>query len=191
MSKVGYARVSSTGQSLEIQIEKLNTVGCSKIFAEKISGTQTENRDELVKCLDYLREEDTLVITKLDRLARSVFDLNKILDRLNNNKINFQVVDQNIDTTTPTGRLLFQVLGSIAEFENDLRKERQIEGIRNALVRGIKFGRQAKLSTEQVEEMKRERSLGVSIAELKKEYGLSRESIYRILRNNSLKRMEQ
>ena len=177
---VGYARVSSTGQSLEVQRGKLSRYGCDKFFEEKKSGT-TANRPQLKECLGYLREGDTLVITKLDRLARSTEDLIRIVNDLGKRGINFTVLDQAIDTSTPTGKLLFHVLASIAEFETEIRKERQAEGIAKAKSVGTKFGRPNKLSADALAQLRQDRQQGVPIGELIDRYGISRASIYRVL----------
>jgi len=178
MTQVGYARVSSVGQSLDVQLDKLSD--CNKIFKEKKSGTTAE-RPAFKECMNYLREGDTLVITKLDRLARSTFHLTQIADDLKNRKIALKVIDQNIDTSTSTGKLLFNMLASIAEFETEIRKERQLEGIAKAKENGVKFGAKAKLTKEQLEEMKEQREAGVLIKDLMKEYSLSKSSVYRLL----------
>jgi DNA invertase Pin-like site-specific DNA recombinase len=179
MSVVGYARVSSIGQSLEVQQAKLKH--CDKIFEEKRSGTSTHNRPALEQCLNYLREGDTLVITKLDRLARSTLDLTKIADQLNREEIELVVLDQNIDTKTPTGKLLFTMLGAIAEFENEIRKERVAEGVAKAKDRGVKFGPKDKLTPDQKQEMRQKRAEGVLIKDLMSQYGISKASVYRLL----------
>lgn len=176
---VGYARVSSTGQSLEVQLEKLKD--CYKVFQEKRSGKNADNRPQLKACLEYLREGDTLVITKLDRLARSVFDLQQIKRLLDTKGVELLVLDQLIDTRTSTGKLMFNMLGAIAEFENDLRKERQADGIAKAKEQGIHLGRKAKLSQEQLEELRQRRAKGVLIKDLMRDYGLSKASVYRLL----------
>jgi len=160
MAVIGYARVSSIGQSLDVQLSKLSTFGCDKIFHEKKSGT-TSDRPELKSCLNYLRDNDVLVITKLDRLARSTFHLTQIANDLANDGIELVVIDQSIDTSKPTGKLLFNMLASIAEFETELRKERQIDGISKAKERGVKFGAKAKLTDAQITQMKSERADGV------------------------------
>ena len=179
MSVVGYARVSTIGQSLEVQQSKLSH--CDKIFEEKRSGTTTHNRPALQQCLNYLREGDTLVITKLDRLARSTLHLTQIADQLDKEGIELVVIDQNIDTTTPTGKLLFTMLGAIAEFENSLRKDRVADGVAKAKERGVKFGPKAKLTPDQVQEMCQKRTEGVLIKHLMSDYRISKASVYRLL----------
>jgi DNA invertase Pin-like site-specific DNA recombinase len=180
MSIVGYARVSSVGQSLDVQLSKLSGYGCNKVYQEKRSGT-TADRPELKACLDYVRDGDVLVITKLDRLARSTFHLTQLADQLSNKGVELVVIDQHIDTSTPTGKLLFNVLASIAEFETQIRKERQLEGISKAKENGVKFGAKAKLTDAQIEQMKVDRTDGVLIKDLMKTYSLSKASVYRLL----------
>ena len=125
-----------------------------------------------------------MVITKLDRLARSTLDLHKIVDGLNRKDVGFKVLDQSMDTTTKEGKLLFSILASIAEFETGLRKERQMEGIAKAKERGVHFGRSPKVSSEQIDQMRQERAKGVLIRELMAKYDLSKASVYRMLRES-------
>ncbi len=181
MEKIGYARVSSTGQSLDVQLEKLNQVGCQRIYQEKRSG-RTSNRPEFQACMNYLREGDTLVITRLDRLARSVVHLAQLAKRFEQEKINLIVIDQNIDTSTSTGRLMFNMLASIAEFENDLRTERQAEGIAKAKENGVKFGRPAKLNKQICHAIRTRRTEGATIGQIAKEFQLGEATIYRALK---------
>ncbi len=181
MASIGYARVSSTGQKLEVQLDKLTSHGCKRIFHEKKTGTSTTARTEWNKCMQYLRTGDTLVITKLDRLARSMIDLTKITDELNKREVELIVLDQQINTTTPEGKLLFHMLGAVAEFETEIRAERQRDGIAKALEKGTKFGAKSKLTPGQLTEMRQKRADGVLIRELMTEYGLSKASVYRLL----------
>lgn len=187
MSRIGYARVSSTGQSLEIQLEKLNQAECERIYQEKRSG-RTAARSEFQSCMNYLREGDTLIITRLDRLARSVVHLAQLATRFQNENIDLVVLDQNIDTRTSTGRLMFNMLASIAEFENDLRTERQAEGIAKAKQNGVKFGRPPKLSDSKKQEIYSKRMAGATIGQLAKEFNLGEATIYRTL--NAIKQVE-
>lgn len=180
MAVVAYIRVSSTGQSLEVQRQLMDEFGVDKVFAEKVSGT-TQNRPRLQECLQYVREGDTLVITKLDRLARSVSHLHQIVDDLTSRGVGFKVLQQNIDTTTKEGRLMFSVLGALAQFENELRKERCEEGRLAAVSRGVRFGAPKKLADDQVVEMRQKRENGVLIKDLMSEYGLSKASVYRLI----------
>ena len=178
MALVGYARVSSVGQSLEVQLDKLKH--CRKIFQEKKSAAGGK-RPQLAACLEYVREGDTLVITRLDRLARSTLHLCQIADELKRKEVALQVLDQNINTGDATGRLLFNMLGAINQFETEIRAERQIDGINKAKEKGVRFGARQKLTVEQQAELKSQRAAGVLIKELMKAYGLSKASVYRYL----------
>lgn len=182
MALVGYARVSSVGQSLAVQRDKLKH--CEKIFQEKKSGA-SDNRSRLKSCLEYVREEDTLVVTRLDRLARSTLHLCQIADALQQKKVNLQVLDQNINTGDATGRLLFNMLGTIAQFETEIRAERQMDGIQKAKERGVSFGRKKKLTPKQRDELRMRREKGELIKVLMKDYNLSKASIYRYLGKKS------
>ena len=179
MARIGYARVSSYGQSLDVQLVKLSA--CDRIFQEKQSARSTESRDQLALCLDYVRDGDVLVITKLDRLARSTRDLLNILNRLDQKQVKLHVIDQQIDTSTPAGMLLVTMLGAIAAFENDLRKERQADGIALAKRKGVQFGRRHALTQEQVNELRCKRAGGIKIIDLMTEYKISKASVYRAL----------
>ena len=179
MKCIGYARVSSVGQSLDVQLEKLKD--CKKIFQERQTGI-TDNRPQLVACLDYVREGDTLVVTRLDRLARSTLHLCKIADELERKKVNLKVIDQNIDTSDATGRLLFNMLGAIAQFETELRAERQKDGVLKAKINGVSFGAKKSLTDVQVKELKQRRTEGELIKTLMKDYELSKTSVYRYLK---------
>lgn len=179
MALVGYARVSSTGQSLDVQLDKL--VDCDKVYQEKKSGLQ-HDRPGLNKCLDYVRDGDVLVITRLDRLARSTLHLCKIAEQLEAKGVCLKVLDQNIDTSDATGRLMFNMLGAIAQFETEIRHERQMDGIRKAQDNNVKFGRQAKLQEEDIQALRQKRQSGTLIKELMQEYNLSKSSVYKYLK---------
>jgi DNA invertase Pin-like site-specific DNA recombinase len=182
MALIGYARVSSVGQSLDIQLEKL--AHCDKVFQEKKSGT-SDKRPRLQECLEYIREGDTLVITRLDRLARSTLHLCQIAAELQRKQVNLKVIDQNINTSDATGRLLFNMLSAIAQFETELRAERQVDGIQKAKKHGVKFGRREKLTAQQVADMRQRRKQGVLIKTLMKDYDLSKATVYRYLSENN------
>ena len=147
MALVGYARVSSVGQSLDVQLDKLKH--CDKIYQETKSGT-IKQRFRLEACLKCVREGDTLVVSRLDRLARSTLHLCQIADLLKHKNVALQVLDQNIDTSDATGRLLFNMLGAIAEFKTEIRSERQLHGILKAKELGVHFGRTKLLSPVQI-----------------------------------------
>jgi DNA invertase Pin-like site-specific DNA recombinase len=180
MSKIGYARVSTISQSLDCQIETLKKSECGKIFKEKTTGTHT-HRPQFKALMKFLREGDILYITRLDRLARSTRDLLNIKHELEEKKVGLVVVEQNMDTVTSTGKLLFGVLALFAEFDLDLKKENQREGIQMAKQKGTQLGRKKSCTEEQVEEIKKLRSEGKAIKELMKQYKISKASVYRIL----------
>ena len=183
MALVGYARVSSVGQSLDVQLDKLRH--CDKVFQEKKSGT-SDKRPKLQACLEYVREGDAVVVTRLDRLARSTLHLCQIADQLESKKVHLQVIDQNINTSDATGRLLFNMLSAIAQFETELRAERQADGIQKAKERGVTFGRKKKLTTQQIAQMRQRRKQGTLIKTLMKDYDLSKASVYRLLEEDKL-----
>ena len=179
MTMVGYARVSSTGQDLEVQLEKLK--GCEKVFKEKRSGVDA-GRPELKRCLEYLREGDTLLVTKIDRLARSTSDLYRIISLLADKGVAFKVLDDpSIDTTSRTGKLVMGILALIAEFENDIRRERQMDGIAKAKERGTRFGPKPQLTAEKVKEIRELRKDGNTVPEIMRHTKLSKSSVYRAL----------
>jgi DNA invertase Pin-like site-specific DNA recombinase len=179
---VGYARVSSVGQSLDVQTEKLTKAGCARIFAEKKSGRLYENRPQLQACLAYVREGDILVISRLDRMARSVLDLAKIADSLEKNGVALRVLDQSIDTSTSEGRLMFSLLGAFAQFEADIRAERQLDGIALAKQKGVRFGRKAVLTDDQKATIRRLKvEENFSVGQLQSKFRVGRATIYRAL----------
>lgn len=180
--RIGYARVSTTGQSLDIQLEKL--AGCDKVYKEKASAASTNGRTELKAALDYVREGDVFVVSRLDRLARSVADLAEITRTLETKRVDLVVLDQSIDTTSPAGRLLFHILGSIAEFERELIRERAFEGRARAKADGVKFGARPKLTMKQLKELQSEFATpGASKKEIAAKFGISRSTAYRLSKN--------
>jgi DNA invertase Pin-like site-specific DNA recombinase len=180
MHRVGYARVSTLEQHLDVQLTKLTAAGCDPIFQEKRSGTD-DKRPVLAECLRYVRTGEAIVVTRLDRLARSLHHLCTIAKDLEQRGIHLLVLDQAIDTSTPSGELHFHMLGAIAQFENRLRHERQMEGIAVAKARGVQFGRQKALTPAQVVTLQQERAQGVLIRDLMARYGLKKAAIYRYL----------
>ena len=180
--KVGYARVSSRSQSLAIQEARLLDAGCDPehLYREKRSGTTTA-RPELQRLLEYVRKEDVVLVTRLDRLARSTFDLCTIVDTLHTKQVELIVLDQQIDTSTPGGRLTFHVFAAVAQFETEIRAERQAEGIAAALHRGVRFGHKPHLSLVQVAHLQQMRQDGLLIRQIMERFGLSRASVYRYL----------
>ena len=130
---VGYARVSSAGQSLEVQREQLEAAGCNKVFEEKRSGRTAADREALSAALEWVREGDTLAVTRLDRLARSSLDLHQIIAKLAGKGVGFRALQQGaVDTDSSSGKMMLAILGAVAEFEGDIRRERQMEGIAKA-----------------------------------------------------------
>lgn len=180
--RIGYSRVSTTGQSLETQLEKLES--CDKVFSEKLSGAKM--RPELETALDYLREGDSLVVTKLDRLARSITDLHKIMGMLEEKGANLEVLDQKIDTSTPTGKLTFSILGAIAEFERELINERVEEGRKKAKANGVKFGAKRRITDEQRKQIvKLVDANSISKKEIGEMFDISRQAVYKIYREET------
>ena len=182
MAKVGYARVSSVGQSLNVQRETLSD--CDKLFEEKRSGT-TDARPQLKQCLNYVREGDQLIVTRIDRLARSTLHLCQVAETLREKGVDLVVLDQNIDTSDATGRLLFNMLGAIGQFETEIRAERQMDGIKKAKDRGVQFGKRPALTNDQIAELREKRAQGKLIKDLMAEYSLSKATIYRYLTENA------
>ena len=176
---IGYARVSSTGQSLEVQEEQLRAAGCGKLFSEKKSGTSLTGRQALEDAIEFARDGDTLIVTRLDRLARSGIDLQNIVSRLNAKGAGFRCLQQGaVDTTTGMGKLVLGILGAVAEFEADIRKERQLEGIAKAKAAGVYKGRKPSVDGTAVKAMKAE---GKGPAEIARTLGIGRASVYRAL----------
>lgn len=178
MAVVGYGRVSSAGQSLEVQVEQLEAVPCDRIFTEKKSGTSTDNRDALKEMMRYVREGDVVVVTRLDRLARSLTDLSTLIDELGAKGVGFRCLQQGaVDTTKPEGRLMLQLLGSFAEFEQAIRRERQKEGIEKARAAGRYRGRPKTIDAAQIAALEVE---GLGPTAIAKRLGIGRASVYRI-----------
>jgi DNA invertase Pin-like site-specific DNA recombinase len=148
--KIGYCRVSTEEQNPDLQLTALNQAGCKRIFTDKASGANTK-RPELIKCLNALNAGDVLTVWKLDRLGRSLRDLIALLDNLKERGVAFRSVTEAIDTTTPTGRAMWQMIGILAELEKSLIQERTKAGRAAAIARGVKMGRKNKLTTQQVE----------------------------------------
>jgi DNA invertase Pin-like site-specific DNA recombinase len=176
----GYARVSTTDQDTGLQVEALKNAGCEKIWEEKASGTN-RNRSALEECLNYLREGDVLVVTRIDRLARSLRDLQNIVHDLEKKGINLKATEQPIDTSNAAGKAFLDMLGVFAEFETNLRKERQLEGIAKAKSKGVYKGR-APLSDTTKAEVLKLFSEGVKKTEIVKLTGVGRTSVHNILK---------
>ena len=177
--KVGYARVSSTGQDLEVQLDALKKVQCEKIFQEKVSGTSTQGREKLRECLDFVREGDELVFTRTDRLARSILDLQLIVKELTEKGVSITATEQPISTKDATSKCFLDMLGVFAEFETNLRSERQLEGIAKAKEKGVYKGRKAKIDVEKIKRLKKE---GLGATAIAKQLKIHRDSDYRLLK---------
>ncbi|MEG8018788.1 recombinase family protein [Sphingomonas sp. LR55] len=181
---IGYARVSSSSQSLEVQHEHLTASGCVKIFAEKRSGRSVEGREALGDAIDFVRDGDVLAVTRLDRLARSVVDLHRLIERLTTKGCGFRVIQQSgIDTTTSTGKLTLSILGAVAEFEADIRRDRQRDGIERAKANGVYRGRQPSIDTARIGTLM---AAGIPPATIAREMGVGRASVYRHLNKLSV-----
>jgi DNA invertase Pin-like site-specific DNA recombinase len=181
MPIVGYARVSTGSQSAEAQVEALTAAGADKVFQETASGAQTD-RVQLAKAIAALGEGDTLLVSRLDRLARSTIDLLNTLEAVAKKGAAFKsLADTWADTTTPHGRLILTVLGGLAEFERELIRARTGEGRLRAKAAGRKFGRKPKLTAFQEQEIVRRRADGESLKGLARSYGVSHPSIMRAL----------
>jgi DNA invertase Pin-like site-specific DNA recombinase len=178
MTTIGYARVSTTDQDLTIQIEALKAAGCDVIRQEKASGTTTEGRAEFRTVLDFLRKGDVLVVTRIDRLARSIGDLQDIVRTVKARGASLKATEQPIDTSTAAGKCFLDMLGVFAEFETNLRKERQLEGIAKAKAAGVYKGRPVSIDAAAVRKLKDE---GLGASEIAKALKIGRASVYRVL----------
>ncbi|MGB4107402.1 MAG: recombinase family protein [Alphaproteobacteria bacterium] len=178
--KIGYARTSTLEQEagLEAQIRDLRTMGCEKIFSEQTSSVG--ERKELEAALDFVREGDTLVVAKLDRLARSVIHLGQIVEALDKKKANLQILDLGINTAQATGKLVLNVMGAIAQFERETMLERQREGIAKAKADGKYRGR-APTARGKAAEIRKLTGEGIAPAEIARRLEIGRSSVYRIL----------
>jgi DNA invertase Pin-like site-specific DNA recombinase len=175
---IGYARVSTTDQNCEIQEEALRNAGCTIIRSERVSGTSRKGRSELDTVLDFIRAGDTLVVTRIDRLARSLFDLESIVRQIEDRGAKLKALEQPIDTGSASGRAFLQMLGVFAQFESSIRKERQMEGIAKAKANGVYKGRKPSVDRQQVQEL---HAQGVRPATIAKQLGVGRTSVYRAL----------
>jgi DNA invertase Pin-like site-specific DNA recombinase len=178
MAIYGYARVSTTDQDLSIQVEALKAAGAEVVRSEKVSGTSTAGRSELRTLLDFLREGDELVVTRIDRLARSIKDLQDIVFEVRERGAALKATEQPIDTSTAAGKAFLDMLGVFAEFETNLRRERQMEGIERAKERGVYKGRKPSIDAEKVRELKQR---GMGATAIAKELKIGRASVYRVL----------
>jgi len=176
---IGYARVSTTDQNLNLQNDALIKAGCEKIFEDKVSGTRIE-RKGLGEALEYVRSGDVLVVWKLDRLGRGLRDLIDKMQDLEKRGVGFKSLTENIDTTTAGGKLIFHIFGSLAEFERNLIRERTMAGLSAARARGIKGGRKNKLTPEKVELLKKMYAdKTIPIKQIMETFGICKTSLYK------------
>ena len=175
--KIALARDSSVGQNLDSQLIALKEYGCEKIFQEKKSGTKREGREVLEECLEYVREGDEFVVTRIDRCSRSVLDLQLIIKLLDQKKVTFAATEQSINTKTPEGKCFLNMLSVFSEFETNLRRERQMDGIK---ANKDKFkGRGQTINVERIKTLKNE---GLGATAIAKEMNIDRTSVYRLLK---------
>jgi DNA invertase Pin-like site-specific DNA recombinase len=180
--KYGYARVSTDGQSVDAQVRQLAKAGCKKVFRDVASGAKTD-RSQLRRVLDQLEAGDVLMVTRLDRLARSTRDLLNTLGTITDRKAGFRSLgDTWADTPTSHGRLMLTVLGGLAEFERDLIRTRTGEGRARAKARGVKMGRKPKMTPHQMKEALRRREAGEPMRDIAKDFNVSHSTISRLSR---------
>jgi DNA invertase Pin-like site-specific DNA recombinase len=175
----GYARASTLEQDLSIQRAALKAAGCEVIRAEKASGTRRDGRTELQALLDFLRPGDALVVTRIDRLARSLKDLQDLVFELKGRRVVLRATEQPIDTGRAAGKAFLDILGVFAEFETNLRRERQAEGIAPAKARGVYKGRKPKIDPTVIRKLREEEGLGPTV--IAQRLGIGRASVYRVL----------
>src|ERR1700726_1674694 len=179
--RLGYARLSTYGQTLDAQLKQLRRAGCTKIYREKADGARPDRR-ELLKMLDALAPGDVVTVTRIDRLARSTFDLFGIVKRIVDAKAQFRsLAEPWADTGTSTGRLMLAILGGLADVERDLIRTRTAEGRSRAKDRGKHMGRPPKLTDAQKAEARRRRAQGTTLAELARSYGMGKSTISRLM----------
>jgi DNA invertase Pin-like site-specific DNA recombinase len=178
MAVYGYARVSTTDQDLSVQEDALRRAGCDIIRAEKVSGTSTNGRHELQQLMTFIRQGDTLVVTRIDRLARSIGDLQDIVRELRAKGVTLKATEQPVDTSTAAGKAFLDMLGVFAEFETNLRRERQLEGIAKAKAAGVYKGRKPAIDADQIKALKVQ---GMGATEIARMLGIGRGSVYRLL----------
>src|SRR5437773_6136372 len=185
MALYGYARVSTSDQDFTLQEHALRAAGCEVIRAEKVSATRREGRTELALLLEFLRRGDTLVVTRVDRLARSIKDLQDIVYLLKERGVTLRATEQPINTQSATGKAFLDMLGVFAEFETNLRRERQLEGIAKAKAAGVYKGRPPSIEATRVRELKAQ---GLGPSEIARALKIGRASVYRVLAEGPLKR---
>lgn len=178
MTQIGYARVSTTDQNTDIQHERLKAAGCEIVRLEKVSGRSRDGLTELQTILDFIRAGDTLVVTKLDRLGRSTRDVLNLIHELDQKGASLRILEPEVSTAGPLGRMVLTVLGMVAEMELGFIKERQAAGIAKAKAKGIYKGRPVSLDHDQIRTL---RSEGLGATAIAKQLGCSRGAIYKAL----------
>lgn len=181
MALYGYARVSTSDQDLTLQTQTLRAAGCEIIRAEKASGSSRTGRSELQLLLEFLRPGDTLMVTRVDRLARSIKDLQDIVYALNQQGVTLRATEQPVDTRSAAGKAFLDMLGVFAEFETNLRRERQMEGIAAAKARGVYRGRKPSIDPAEVWRLYTTEKMGATA--IARQLGIGRASVYRALEN--------
>ena len=179
MPVYSYARVSTFDQGLALQRTALTAAGCSVIRAETASGSRRDGRSELQVLLDFVQSGDTLVVTRIDRLARSMKDLQDIVHELKTKGVSLRALEQPVDTGTAAGKAFLDMLGVFAEFETNLRRERQLEGIKAAKAKGVYQGRKPSIDPAEVRRLREAEQLGASA--IARRLGIGRASVYRVL----------
>lgn len=179
VTKIGYARVSTEDQNLDLQNDALTKAGCGEIYKEYASGKSTLARPELANCLRAIRAGDTLVVWRLDRLGRSLSDLVAIVNDLEKRGIAFESLSERIDTSSASGKLIFHVFASMAEFERNVIRERTNAGLAAARARGRKGGRKAKLNEDQIKQIKALlKDPDIKVTDIARQYGVCRATIF-------------
>jgi DNA invertase Pin-like site-specific DNA recombinase len=184
--KIGYARVSTVDQNPELQLDALRKAGCERIYTDKASGI-TRDRPQLAKALGFVKEGDTLVCWKLDRVARSLSHLLKIAEDLSFRGVGFESVTECINTTTPAGKMMLSFLGAFAEFERSIIRERTIAGVANAHAKGIKSGRRPKFEKAELDLAVHKLNMGLTYREVAASLGCSKQVLYRYIRGTRAK----
>jgi DNA invertase Pin-like site-specific DNA recombinase len=179
MAIYGYARVSSVDQNYTLQEKALRAAGCEIVRSEKASGTSRNSRDELELLLEFLQEGDTLMVTRVDRLARSIKDLQDIVHLLKEKKVTLKATEQPIDTRSAAGKAFLDMLGVFAEFETNLRRERQLEGVAAAKLRGAYAGRKKAIDDAEIQRLRFEKNMRPT--DISRQLGIGRTSVYRAI----------
>jgi DNA invertase Pin-like site-specific DNA recombinase len=180
--RIGYARVSTDDQTLDLQRDALKRAKCRQVYEEQPAGKNTE-RPQLEACLQSLREGDTLVVWRLDRLGRNLADLVGLIAQFEQRKINFESLTEKIETVSPAGRLIFHVFAALAEFERNLIRERTVAGLKAARARGRNGGRPAKLSAKEIKTIRALlKTADIPVAEIAARFGVARSTLYRTVK---------